>query len=442
MTHVPPWDGDGLQAVFRGRRHSVLKPLDRPTDTEIRRALADVLSGTAFSRSERLRAFLSYVVTKDLAGQAMQLKGYTIAVDVFRRPDAFNADSDPLVRVHAGKLRKLLAAYYEADGKDAVWQIDIPKGGYAPIYLRRTPVANVPETVVTEPSAEVVIPAAIVETPPQDAEPVEIVNDMPPADVSAESAVSEEQPATAGARARSRLSITRRARPSWLPAPLASPVAMISLLPLLLFVPLSSTALGVSPQVQARFSISTMANDIDLPRVTVRSDGEQTSLAAQLAGQIRGAMDYYTVIIPVSKPRIPASPPPSTSPLAFTISISPAETDSQTRVTVSSDATGDIVSQSWIDNENLSNDFDLLFESLGIAAKTLATNGDLFHYAVDKGISSPLMQCMLITDTYRREKSRDALKQARLCQEKLLGKRKNEREFVISASELKRNVHP
>lgn len=442
MTHVPPWDGDGRQAVFKGRRHSVLKPLDRPTDTEIRRALADVLSGTAFARSERLRAFLSYVVTKDLAGQAMQLKGYTIAVDVFRRPDAFNADSDPLVRVHAGKLRKLLAAYYEAEGKDAVWQIDIPKGGYAPIYLRRPPMANVPEAIAPETSVEVVSAAAIVEMAHREAEPVKIVNEATPADVSDENAVSEAPPATASARARSRLSITRRARPSWLPAPLASPVAMISLLPLLLFVPLSSTALGVSPQVQARFSISTMANDIDLPRVTVRSDGEQTSLAAQLAGQIRGAMDYYTVIIPVSKPRIPASPPPSKSPLAFTISISPAETDSQTRVTVSSDATGDIVSQIWIDNENLSNDFDLLFESLGIAAKTLATNGDLFHYAVDKGISSPLMQCMLITDTYRREKSRDALKQARLCQEKLLGKRKNEREFVISASELKRNVHP
>ncbi|TCQ27881.1 hypothetical protein [Rhizobium sp. PP-CC-3G-465] len=419
-----------------------MKPLDRPTDTEIRRALADVLSGTAFARSERLRAFLSYVVTKDLAGQAMQLKGYTIAVDVFRRPDAFNADSDPLVRVHAGKLRKLLAAYYEAEGKDAVWQIDIPKGGYAPIYLRRPPMANVPEAMDPETSVEMVSAAAIVEMAPREAEPVEIVNEATPADVLDESAVSEAPPATASARARSRLSITRRARPSWLPAPLASPVAMISLLPLLLFVPLSSTALGVSPQVQARFSISTMANDIDLPRVTVRSDGEQTSLAAQLAGQIRGAMDYYTVIIPVSKPRIPASPPPSKSPLAFTISISPAETDSQTRVTVSSDATGDIVSQIWIDNENLSNDFDLLFESLGIAARTLATNGDLFHYAVDKGISSPLMQCMLITDTYRREKSRDALKQARLCQEKLLGKRKNEREFVISASELKRNVHP
>ena len=388
--------------------------------------------------------FCLNVVTKDLAGQAMQLKGYTIAVDVFRRPDAFNADSDPLVRVHAGKLRKLLAAYYDADGKNAVWQIEIPKGGYAPVYLRRAPVSNVQdvadiqEAAVAETVAASMGPAAIAEPGPQQAEPV--VKSTPLAEVLDER--SEDEAMTAGMRAKPRVSMTGRAKPGWLPAPLASPVAMISLLPLLLFAPLSSTALGVSPQVQARFSLLTKAADIGLPRVTVRSDGEQTSLAAQLAGQIRAAMDYYTVIIPASKPGAPAQFAPSKSPLAFTISISPAETGGQTRVTVSSDATGDVVSQIWIDNENLSNDFDLLFESLGIAARTLATNGDLFHYAVDKGISSPLMRCMLITDTYRREKSRDALKEARICQEKLLGKRKNESEFIISASELKRNVHP
>ncbi len=435
-------DGAGPQAVFRGRRHSVLKPLDRPTDTEMRKALADVLSSTTFARSERLRAFLSYVVTKDLAGQATQLKGYTIAVDVFRRPDAFNADSDPLVRVHAGKLRKLLTTYYETDGKDAVWQIEIPKGGYAPVYLRRPPAAVLPEITVTETVAEVVGPAAVLEALPEQTEPVGIVGQAPPADGADENTVIEPTPAAAGERVKSRLSISRRTRPGWLPAPLASPVAMISLLPLLLFAPLSSTALGVSPQVQARLSLSTKADDIGLPRVTVRADGAQTSLAAQLAGEIRAAMDYYTVIIPAPQKGVAASLTPSKSPLAFTIAISPAETEGQTRVTVSSDATGDLVSQIWIDNENLSNDFDLLFESLGIAAKTLATNGDLFHYAVDKGISSPLMQCMLITDTYRREKSRDALKQARLCQEKLLGKRKSDHEFIISASELKRNVHP
>ncbi|WP_156467984.1 hypothetical protein [Rhizobium sp. Leaf371] len=427
-----------------------MKPLDRPTDTEIRTALADVLASAVFARSERLRAFLSYVVTKDLAGQSMQLKGYTIAVDVFRRPDAFNADSDPLVRVHAGKLRKLLTAFYETEGQDAVWQIEIPKGGYAPVYLRRSAAACSAgvTSLMTEADVEgeSTAPGAIVSITPSKPAPDAVVHAAPSAAGSKDMSPVEAAPVSAGPPAGSRASIGKRARPSWLPAPLATPVAMISLLPLLLFTPLSSTALGVSPQIQARLSLSTNADDTDVPRVTVRVDGPAANgddvFATRLAQQIRAAMDYYTVIIPGSQPDALAWQAPSKSPLSFTISIGPAETDQQTRVRVSSDATGEIVSQMWIDNENLSNDFDLLFESLGVAAKTLATNGDLFHYAVDKGISSPLMQCMLITDTYRREKSRDALKEARLCQEKLLGKRKTESEFIISASELKRNVHP
>ena len=65
------------------------------------------------------------------------MKGYTIGIDVFDRPQAFNADSDPLVRVHAGKLRKLLAAYYAAEGAGDAWRIDIPKGTYVPEYLRQ-----------------------------------------------------------------------------------------------------------------------------------------------------------------------------------------------------------------------------------------------------------------------------------------------------------------
>ncbi|KQS79364.1 hypothetical protein ASG25_12570 [Rhizobium sp. Leaf384] len=422
-----------------------MKQLERPTDTEIRSALADVLASTVFARSERLRAFLSYVVNKDLAGQSMQLKGYTIAVDVFRRPDAFNADSDPLVRVHAGKLRKLLTAFYETEGREAVWQIEIPKGGYAPVYVHRPASAPAHEPAPQSFEADVVhevepleavAPMALAEPTPDAASPEDTALTSDPLPIEA-----EPEPAIAAAPLPSRSPIVKRVRPSWLPAPLATPVAMISLLPLLLFAPLSSTALGVSPQVQARLSLSRDAADIEVPRVAIQAVGNDDH-AARLARQIRAAMDYYTVITPGPLPDVLAGQPPSKSALSFTISIAPAETDAQTRVTVSSDATGEIVSQIWIDNQNLSNDFDLLFESLGVAARTLATNGDLFHYAVDKGISSPLMQCMLVTDTYRREKSREALKEARICQEKLLGKRKTEGEFIISASELKRNVHP
>ena len=110
---------------------------ERPDDQAIRQSLDGVLSSALFSRSERLRAFLNYVVDKEMEGTGHQLKGYTIGIDVFDRPQAFNADSDPLVRVHAGKLRKLLAAYYASEGAGDLWRIDIPKGTYVPEYRRQ-----------------------------------------------------------------------------------------------------------------------------------------------------------------------------------------------------------------------------------------------------------------------------------------------------------------
>ena len=67
--------------------------VERPCDETIRRALRRILESKAFARSERLRAFLAYVVEKEMAGEGHQLKGYSIAIDVFGRPQAFNADS-------------------------------------------------------------------------------------------------------------------------------------------------------------------------------------------------------------------------------------------------------------------------------------------------------------------------------------------------------------
>ena len=111
-----------------------MKQTIRPDDETILKALEAVLSSALFARSERLRAFLKYVVEKEMEGTGHQLKGYTIGIDVFDRPQAFNADSDPLVRVHAGKLRKLLTAYYAGEGAADPWRIDIPKGTYVPEY--------------------------------------------------------------------------------------------------------------------------------------------------------------------------------------------------------------------------------------------------------------------------------------------------------------------
>jgi len=99
-------------------------------------ALQRVLRSRTFARSERLRSFLKFIVEMEQLGLSHQLKGYTIGIDVFSRSHGFDPGTDPLVRVQAGKLRKLLNQFYASEGRDDPLRIRIPLGGYVPVYDR------------------------------------------------------------------------------------------------------------------------------------------------------------------------------------------------------------------------------------------------------------------------------------------------------------------
>jgi TolB-like protein len=107
-----------------------------PSRDEARRQLARILESANFSATDRLRAFLAYVVKESLAGRADRIKGYTIATDVFGRNPSFDAHSDPIVRVQAGHLRRALELYYLTTGKQDPVVISIPRGAYAPLFER------------------------------------------------------------------------------------------------------------------------------------------------------------------------------------------------------------------------------------------------------------------------------------------------------------------
>ena len=72
-----------------------------------------------------------------LAGHADRLKGYTIATAVFERDASFDAQADPVVRTEAGRLRRALERYYLVAGQADPVLIEVPKGGYVPIFSRR-----------------------------------------------------------------------------------------------------------------------------------------------------------------------------------------------------------------------------------------------------------------------------------------------------------------
>ena len=103
---------------------------------EIRTQLDKLSASPDFQASRKQLTFLSYVVEETLQGRAEGLKAYTVALDVYGRDESFDPQTDPIVRVEAGRLRKALENYYKTAGKKDEIIIHIPKGGYRPIFAR------------------------------------------------------------------------------------------------------------------------------------------------------------------------------------------------------------------------------------------------------------------------------------------------------------------
>ena len=107
-----------------------------PIAVEIRDALSQLLASREFSKARRLSDFLRYVVETTLEGHGSRLKGYTIAVEALGRPDHFDPQLDPIVRVEAMRLRRALERYYVSEGRRQAIVIELKRGSYVP-SLRR-----------------------------------------------------------------------------------------------------------------------------------------------------------------------------------------------------------------------------------------------------------------------------------------------------------------
>lgn len=105
----------------------------------VREALALMLTDSHFKSSPQMSAFISYIVEQTLSGQADRIKAYTIAVDALGKPDNFDPQSNPSVRVLAKRLRDNLEQYYEASGRQASVKISIKPGSYVPIFEKQKP---------------------------------------------------------------------------------------------------------------------------------------------------------------------------------------------------------------------------------------------------------------------------------------------------------------
>jgi TolB-like protein len=101
----------------------------------VREQLAAILTSENFVRSRRMQRFLEFIVEETLAGRADQLAEYSIGLAVFDRGTDFEPALDPIVRNDARRLRLKLLEYYRQPGAAGRVLIEIPKGGYVPVFV-------------------------------------------------------------------------------------------------------------------------------------------------------------------------------------------------------------------------------------------------------------------------------------------------------------------
>jgi hypothetical protein len=136
--------------------------------------LQRVVNSQELRRATRLRELLLYVGKRSLKSHAASIREQEIGAAVFGRPENYDTNIDNIVRVNVSELRKRLCHYFETEGAAEPVLMEIPRGGYLPVFMAR-PVAEVVKTIepvenppeipprempVAEPQSAVTVPVA------------------------------------------------------------------------------------------------------------------------------------------------------------------------------------------------------------------------------------------------------------------------------------------
>jgi hypothetical protein len=103
---------------------------------EKREELRRILESKHFASSPKKSRFLEFVSEQAFLGNGDKLNEYLIGVEVYDRGPEFNSQKDPIVRVQAHEIRRLLKKYYEEEGKNSLIRVDLPSGAYVPVFGR------------------------------------------------------------------------------------------------------------------------------------------------------------------------------------------------------------------------------------------------------------------------------------------------------------------
>jgi len=126
---------------------------------EKREELRRVVQSKLFASSPKKIRFLEFIAEQTFQGNSEKLNEYLIGTEVYDRGADFDQQKDPIVRVQAHEIRRLLKKYYEDEGAGSMIRMELPAGHYVPVFARMEP-ENGTET------ATAAAPASTVETVP------------------------------------------------------------------------------------------------------------------------------------------------------------------------------------------------------------------------------------------------------------------------------------
>jgi hypothetical protein len=99
-----------------------------------------IVAGRHFAKSPLLSKFFLYVVTETLAGRQAEITEHQIGVQVFGRSPSYLTVEDNIVRNYARQLRRRLAEHFAGEGFAESLRVEIPHGGYIPVFTRASDV--------------------------------------------------------------------------------------------------------------------------------------------------------------------------------------------------------------------------------------------------------------------------------------------------------------
>ncbi len=381
---------------------------------DVGKALDAVLNSETFSRSERARDLLGYLVRTEQKGEADRLKGFSIAVDVFGRDENFDPSTDALVRVQAGRLRDLLKSYYEGEGAADPVLISIPRGAYVPSYKRSKATGRKLGDLRFRTAAE---PSSFLD---KDAPVQPVVSRAPPA--IGDKTISEPTKAKPSKSPPLDPFVIRNIRRFWV---------AVSVIIVLLVVVIARLLTAQAPVVDADGVASASqrvvrgvrgaATTAFLPLVSVdepgrvKPDNELTKIAQRLASGVAG-FDSVDVIVPTEDGAAAAI---SQVPLAFRFEFERNnENPDLANVRLMHPETGAFLFEERIETKADSARLDAFIA--GVLSQTVAPDGSIYGYAVSRGIANSLVRCISLTAAFYNDQTTANHRAAYDCNETLI----------------------